>query len=201
MNFEELTATWAAQSTAKAHTPDIAALKQSVIPELKRRGRFLGYAVFTHVLGLVILPLLAVANYHYAPPRNPAWHWFYLAAWMLFLVTLLVAAIRGIQRHGARSWQCTRSLRDLTAASLISIEREMRSYRFAAWLAPVVIAFQLLDVLVKFPVSEFGWHPFGARAALIVGLQLLIGASFWRHYRINLKPALSRQKELRQQME
>lgn len=200
MNFEELESAWAAQQSAPTPVLDAAELKRAVVPELERRGRFLGYGLFIVIFSLVITPLLTVANYRYAPPPNPAWHWISFSLWMLLLVIWLLALLRAVRQHGALLQQSTRSLRDLAAVSLTHIEAEMREYRTALWLWPALVVFQLVGIYLEFPVPDHGWTPFGLRAVFIVGLPLGIGAVVWRHYQVNLKPAQARQQYLLQQL-
>lgn len=201
MNFEQLTATWAAQPLVTPAAPaTLAELQRTVIPELRRRSRFIGYEIFLNVTGLVILPLLAIANYRHAPPQYPAWHWGYFSLWMLLMIVWLVAALRSLRRHGGWLQRSTQSLREFTLASLASIESEMRSYRIALALLPAIVVLQLVNISLRFPVSELGWPSFASRAALIVGLPLVLGLVFWRHYRVNLTPDLARQRELLQQL-
>ena len=76
----------------------------------------------------------------------------------------------------------------------------MKDYLTAWWLPPVLVSFLLLTVYLNFPVTEYGWRPFTLRAGLILGLPLLMGLVFWRHYRVNLKPAQARQKEILRQL-
>lgn len=196
MNFEELESAWAAQPATPARPIDTTELKRSIIPEFKRRGRFLGYAIFETVLCLVILPLLTVANHRYAPSAHPVWHWSYFAAWMLVLGAYLIAAFQGVKRHGALVQQSTRSLREFVTASLAYTKIEMRVYRALLWLAPAMIAVQLLNFFIEFPITQLGWLPFAGRAAFAIGLPSVIGLVFWRHYRVNLKPDHARQTEL-----
>lgn len=200
MNFEELSSAWATQSPAVSSAIDTTRLKHSILPEVKRRGRFLAYAIFVNVLSLVILPLITIGNYRYAPPRHPGWYWFYFSAWMLLLAVFLTLLIRRAKRHGGILEQCTHSLREFTIASLASLEADMRECRLAVWGWPAMIAFQLTNLYVNFPFAEFGWQPFGLRAAFVMGLSAVLGFVFWRHYRVNLKPAYTRQKELLEQL-
>lgn len=192
MNFEELQSTWAAQAPVNVPAIDVAEVKRVILPEIKRRRRMLGYGLFMVVLSLVIVPLLTVANYRYAPPTLPAWYWFYHGSWMVILVAWLVAVVRSIERQGALRQQCTRSLRDLTMASLAGTEAEMNGYRSALMIVPLMIGFQLANLCLRLAADAADWQPFGLRAALVVGLPVAIGAVMWRHYHVNLKPARDR---------
>lgn len=194
MNFEELQSTWAAQPPVNVPAIDAAEVKRVILPEINRRRRMLGYELFVVVLSLVILPLLTVANYRYAPSALPGWYWFYHGSWMVVLVAWLVALVRAIERQGALRQQCTRSLRDLTMASLASTEAEMAGYRKALMVVPFMIGFQLINLYLMFAAGVPGWQPFGVRAAFVIGLPLAIGAVIWRHYCVNLKPARDRQQ-------
>jgi hypothetical protein len=194
MNFEELQSTWAAQPAVNISAINPIEVQRVILPEIKRRRRMLGYGLFMVVLSLVIVPLLTVANYRYAPPTLPGWYWFYHGSWMVVLVAWLVAIVRSIERQGALRQQCTRSLRDLTLASLAGTEAEMKGYRKALLVVPLMIGFQLVNLYLKFAAGVPDWQPFGLRAALVVGLPVAIGAVMWRHYRVNLIPARDRQE-------
>lgn len=199
MNFEQLQSAWATQPPVKLPAIDAAEVKRALLPEINRRRRMLGYDLFLVVLSLVVIPLLAVANYRYAPPADPLWYWFYHGSWMIFLAVSLIAVMRAIDRQGAWREQCTRSLRDLAAAALASTEAEMRSYRKALALVPLMVAFQLVNVYLRFASGETAWKAFTAPAAFVIGFPLLIGAVFWRHYRRHLVPACNRlQAQLRE---
>jgi hypothetical protein len=194
MNFEQLQSAWAAQPPVNAPAIDAAEIKRAILPEFNRRHRMLRYDLFVALVSLVVLPLLAVGNYRYAPPAHPVWYWFYHASWMVFLFGWVVAIVRSIERQGAWREQCTRSLRDLAAAAIASTEAEMASYRKALALVPLMIAFQLVDLYLRFASGDDGWNSFAPRAAFVIGFPLVIGAVFWRHYRVHLAPARARQR-------
>ena len=196
MNFEELESAWTAQPSAPVRAVDTAELKRAILPELKRRGRFFGYGIFVSVFFLVVYPLLTVANYRFAPPRDAVWHWLYFAAWMLLASGVLVFLIRRVQSHGSQLQRGTRSVKEFVAASLASLETEMRDCRAMFWTIPALVAFQLTNLYVRFPVAELGWRPFGLRAAGVAGFTALVSAIFWRHYQKNLKPDHARQTKL-----
>ncbi len=200
MKFEELEAMWAAQQFANPHAVDLAQLKRFIIPELKRRSRILGYEIFVLSFGLLVTPLLSFVNYLYAPPRNVTGHWVNMLLWEAVFLVLLLYAVRRVRRHLALHRCSTDTLRALTVVSLENIEAEMNDYLTAWWMSPVLIGLLLLTVYLNFPVTEYGWKPFALRAGLILGLPLLMSLVFWRHYRVNLKPAQARQKEILQQL-
>jgi len=200
MKFEELEAMWAAQQFANPYAVDLAQLKRFIIPELKRRSRILGYEIFVLSFGLLVTPLLSFVNYLYAPPRNVTGHWVNMLLWEAVFLVLLLYAVRRVRRHLALHRCSTDTLRALTVVSLENIEAEMNDYLTAWWMSPVLIGLLLLTVYLNFPVTEYGWKPFALRAGLILGLPLLMSLVFWRHYRVNLKPAQARQKEILQQL-
>jgi MFS family permease len=196
MKFEELESAWAAQSAGAAAPRDPTALKQTVIPEIKRRGRMLRYGIFMASFGLVFIPILTVANYRHARPANPAWHWVDAAFWLVVNCAALVLMIRELRRQRALLRQSTATVRALTLVALASLEGEMKDFRRGAWAAPGMIGFQLLSLHLKFPVSEHGWSPFALRAGAVLGFSLLLSAVFWRHYHVNLKRDRARQQEI-----
>ncbi|MEO7797589.1 MAG: hypothetical protein ABIY47_07675, partial [Opitutaceae bacterium] len=77
------------------------ALKQTLMPEIKRRGRMLRYGIFMAIFGLVFTPILTVANYRYARPANPAWHWMDAAFWIVVNFAVLVLMVRELRRQRA----------------------------------------------------------------------------------------------------
>lgn len=196
MTFEELENVWAAQSASPAAPGDLTALKQNLMPEIKRRGRMLRYGIFVAAFGLLVIPTLAVANYRYARPANPAWHWVDATFWMVVNFTLLVLMIRELRRQRALLRQSAESVRALIVLSLTSLEAEMKDFRRGLSVVPGLIAFQLLNLTMKFPVAEHGWSPFALRAGAILGFSLLMSAVFWRHYHVNLKRDRARQQEI-----
>ena len=175
-------------------------LQRSLAPEINRRRRFLGYAIFILILSLIVLPLVTIDSYRHARTAHVAWHWWYFAAWMVVQVAFLVAAIRSLEHHGAIRQQSTRSLRDLAEASLASVEAEMRECRLALWIIPPLVVFQLVDLYLKFDPAVAGWTPLLGRSAFVIGLPVVMGLAFWRHYRVNLTSARERQKALIQEL-
>lgn len=200
MNFEQLQSTWSAQPAVQLSSVEVGKLQRSLAPEISRRRRFLGYAIFILVLGLVALPLVTFDSYRHAHPKYPVWYWTYFAGWMFVQTGFLVAAIRAVERHGAIRQQSTRSLRDLALASLASVEAEMRDCRLALWIIPPLVMFQLVDLYLKFNPANMGWAPLLGRAAFILGLPLVMGLGFWRHYRVNLARARVQQLDLVKQL-
>jgi MFS family permease len=196
MKFEELENVWATQSAGTAARVDLSTLKQTLVPEIKRRGRMLRYGIFMAALGLVIIPVLTVANYRYARPANPAWHWVDAAFWMVVNVIMLVLLVRELRRQRALLRQSAETVRALLVVSLASVEAEMKDFRRGLWCVPAVIGFQLLSLSMKFPIAEHGWSPFALRAGAILGFSLLMAAVFWRHYHVNLKRDRAYQQEL-----
>ena len=196
MKFEELESVWSAQSDRTTVPDNLTALKQNLMPEIKRRGRMLRYGVFAATFGLLVIPTLTVANYRYARPANPAWHWVDAAFWMVVNFTMLVLMVRALRRRRALLRQSADTVRALTVLSLASLEAEMKEFRRGLSVVPGLIGFQLLNLYVKFPVAEHGWSPFALRAGAILGFSLLMSSVFWRHYHVNLKRNRARQQEI-----
>jgi MFS family permease len=196
MNFEELERAWAAQSARTSAPHDLTALKQTLTPEIKRRGRMLRYGIFMAAFGFVFIPVLSVANYRYARPANPAWHWMDAGFWMMMNLAALVLMIRELRRQRAFGRQSMETVRAVAVVALASVDGEMKDFRRAAWAVPGMIAFQLLSLYMKFPISEHGWSAFTLRAAAVLGFSLMLSAVFWRHYHVNLKRDRARQQDL-----
>jgi MFS family permease len=196
MKFEELENVWAAQSAKTTAPHDLTALKQKLMPEIKRRGRILRYGIFMALFGLVLIPLLTVVNYRYAKPANPAWHWMDVAFWMVFDFAALVLMIRELRRQRALLRQSTETVRTLTLVAMASLEGEMKDFRRGVWAVPGMIGFQLLSLYMKFPVAVNGWSPFALRAGAVLGFFVMLSSVFWRHYRVNLKRDHALQQEI-----
>lgn len=196
MKFEEFESAWAAQSASTSAPRDLTALKQTLMPEIKRRGRMLRYGIFMASLGLVVIPLLTVANYRYARPANPAWPWVDAVFWVAVNFAALVLLLRELRRQRALLRQSTETVRAMTLVALASLEAEMKDFRRGLWAVPGMIGFQLLSLYMKFPVTEHGWSPFAWRAEAVLGFSLLLSSVFWRHYRVNLRRDRARQQEI-----
>lgn len=196
MKFEELETLWAAQPAAPAATIDLASLKQNLMPELKRRGRMIRYGIFMSALGLVLFPLLTIANYRFTGPTYAAWHWVDLAFWTVVNSVILTGLLRKARRQRAMIRQSAESVRALTTVSLTSREAEMEDFRRGLWVVPALLAFQLVSLYMKFPVTEHGWSPFAARAGATLVFTVLMSSVFWRHYQVNLKPDHARQRDI-----
>ncbi|HTZ20553.1 MAG TPA: hypothetical protein VMC06_06700 [Opitutaceae bacterium] len=200
MNFEELENLWAGQQPANARPIDLDECRRALLPELKRRSRFLGYAAFSAGFALLVYPLLSVVNFLHARPHNVPLYGVNLTLHVVVMLALLIYVVRLIRRHRALVRQNAGSIRSIAELSLANIEAEIRDYRAAWWLLPLFLALPLLSVQANLPVAEFGWGPLLRRAGLVVGFLAVVGLVFWRHYRANLKPARARQKEILRQL-
>lgn len=199
MKFEEFETLWAAQQPAHVPTVDTAALKRNVIPELKRRSRMLGYEMACLIFGLLVYPVLSVANHNYWGARNVPLFWLNLPLQMALSVALLIYAVRRLQRHRARLKQGSASLQAFTAMSVANIKAEMQEYRVGLWLMPLLFSTSFLSGYVNNPVG-YGWSRVALQAGLMLGLLIPMGLVLWRHYRVNLMPTLVQQKEILKQL-
>ena len=199
MKFEEFEATWANHQPANLPAVSFVELKRTIIPELKRRSRFLGYEMFGVIFGLLIYPVLSVANYNYWGKHNVPWFWVTLPLHTAMSIASLVYVMRRLQRHRALLQQGTATLQAFAAVSVTSIEAEMQEYRVAFWLSPALLSLAFLSGYVGNPVG-YGWTRFALQAGLMLGLAVPMGLVFWRHYRVNLKPAYARQQEILRQL-
>lgn len=200
MNFEEIESLWARQPAAPVAPSHLAALRRVVRPELRRRGRLLGYGVFVASFGLVVGPLLAIVNYRHAPPSHAIWPWINLVIATAVLGIWLVSLVRQLRRQRRLVQQRAETVRALATISLISLESEARDFRRILWQWPALLALQLITLYLNFPVTQFGWAPFAGRASFALGLPLLMSLVAWRHCRVNLHPQLERQQEILRQL-
>jgi hypothetical protein len=200
MNYEELESAWGAQRPANPPSVNVAQLKRNASAGLARRSRFFGYGIFLTLFFLIVSPLLTVANYRYAPPPNPVWYWTSFSFWMVFMVAMLVAAIRGLARHSVLRAQSADTVRALTVVSLANVEVDMRDYRRLCWLLPAIVALQIVGLYVNFSPAEHGWGPFLRRSGFTFALPLLMSLVIWRDYRVNLKPARKRLAKLLEEL-
>lgn len=196
MNFEALESLWGTQQPAVARPADLAALKQRLAPELRRRSRFLGYELFCLVFGLVATPLLAVVNYLHAPPAYPTIYWLRLALFVTAVLAYLVVAVRRLRRHRALVAAGTETLASFAAQSLAAIESEMRDYRLGLRGLPLWVALLLLSIFVNQPPAVVGWTPLLLRAGFALAFLAAVGAVCWRHYYKELLPEHARRKQV-----
>lgn len=196
MNFEALESLWDAQRPAPTRPADLAALKQRLAPELRRRRRFLGYEIFCLGFGLVFTPLLAVVNCLHAPPILPVIYWLRVVLFAAVVLALLIGAVRRLRRHRALVAAGTETLAAFAAQSLAAVESEMHDYRLGLRVLPVVLGLLLLSIFVNQPPAVVGWTPLLLRAAAVLAFLLVAGAVCWRHYDKNLKPEHARRKQM-----
>jgi hypothetical protein len=201
MNFEEIQSLWTGQVSVPAHTPQLLERQRTLVSEFKRRSRMLGYETFCVVLGLVLTPLLSVANYRYQPGVGTPLYWLNLALHMLVLVAGVVLVVRRQRRHRALGRVRIATLREQTEVSLANLEAERRDYRWFPWTLGLWGALGLLSIVVNTPFHGGSWQAVLLRVGMLVGFLGAIGAVFWRHYRKNLLPACERHREILRQME
>lgn len=201
MNFDDLEKAWATQQPPRANDTEIKALQSTLRPELRRRTRFNAYAVFVTGLFAVVTPLLAVANRHYENPIHHVWYGIHAAVWTLLWLILLGYAWKRLQRHRALARQPVGDLHSMTRVSLSSLEAEIHDCRVGAMQVLALLPVQLITLYVRFSPTEFGFYPFALRAGIALGVALALALPLWRHYRVNLLPALQRQRELLREFE
>lgn len=201
MNFEELEKLWTNQPAPAIASIDVAALKRSVQPELRRRSRMLAYELGTNLLGVVLLPVLAIANYRYDPVSyGSLWSWAQIVGQMLVVLLWVTFSLRRLMRHRALRQRSADSVRTVTELSVANLEAEMSDCRFwqrpLFWLALGGVIAALIGAGVR-----HGWEktalPAGLGAFALLGVVCLI---VWRHYRVNLLPAYRQQREILRQL-
>ncbi|HEX2860660.1 MAG TPA: hypothetical protein VHN79_03430 [Lacunisphaera sp.] len=200
MKFEELESLWTSQASVIPVAVDLAEVKRRLAPEMRRRGRMLGYELAMALLGLLALPALTVANALHDPARyGTAAQWLHASCQFAVIALLLVQIVQRVRRHRALRRQPVGSLREMTVVSLASLEAEMRDYR---WRQPILgLLLASIMVAVVFAGLRHGWEA-GLTAGLSSGALLaVVVAGFWYHYRVNLRPAWVRQKEMLRALE
>jgi MFS family permease len=201
MNTEDFDTLWNAQRpAADTRRPEPAELARQIEPELRRRSRFLGYELFSLTLGLVLTPVLAVANARHLPPHNPLVYWLHVGLFVAAALFFLANAIRRLRRHRELTQTRADALTTAATRSLAAIEGEMRDYRLALQSLPVWLGLVLLSVYANQPVAQLGWAPLLVRMGAVLAFVAVIGAVCWRHYRKNLAPEHSRRKWLVEQL-
>lgn len=199
MNYADMENLWAGQAPAMPSETEIAAAKRRVESELRRRSRMLAYEVGMNAFGLIVLPLLAVANYRHDPSRYAGpWQLAHVAFQLLVVATWVVYSTRRLLRHRALSRRAAASIRALTELSVASLEAEMKDLRF--WQQPVLwLTAASLVAALGSAVFHHGWRTMALPGALTLGLVTGMALVFRRHYRVNLRPAYERQRELLRQ--
>ncbi|HWA25575.1 MAG TPA: hypothetical protein VG734_07940 [Lacunisphaera sp.] len=200
MKIEALETLWHEQHPAGAFRPDPAELSRRLEPEFRRRGRFFVYEFFCLGLGLVVTPLLALVNYRYQPPLVPLLYWLHLTLFFVVASGLLASAIRRLRRHRALALGRTDTLAAAAAKAFASVETEMGDYRLVGRVAVLWCGVTLLSIYVNNPVSVYGWERFLRPVAVFLGLIAALGAIFWRHYAVNLRPEYARRKRLLEEL-
>jgi hypothetical protein len=200
MNFNEIETLWDTQQPAAPRPTDLAALKQRLAPELRRRSRLFGYELFCLSLGLVLTPLLAFVNYLHAAPHVPVLYWLRVALFVTVMLAWLVLAVRRLRRHRALAAAGADTLATFAAQSLAAVESEMHDFRLGLRMLPIALGLTLLSIFVNQPPAVVGWTPLLLRAASVLGLLLITGAVLWRHYRKNLVPEQARRKQMLEQL-
>jgi hypothetical protein len=202
MSFEELENLWSRQPPTGLALADPATLQRVIRPELRRRSRMLSYQLGMSVFVLVVLPLLTILNARYNPARygSPA-QWSYAACQLAVTIFWVVYSVRRLQRHRALQRRSTDTVQAVTALSVASLEDEMRDYG-NIWRKPVCwIALASLTAALVNGGIRHGWKELAVPGALMTfGLITILSLVFWRHYCVNLRPALTRQREILRQL-
>jgi hypothetical protein len=81
---------------------------------------------------------------------------------------------------------------DVGITSVANLEAELQDFRVSRWRHGI----SLLAIHVNQPTMKFGWQPFAIRAAMVLGLMLLLVSVAARHCRKNLQPELLRRKNM-----
>jgi hypothetical protein len=199
VKIEELENLWAGQQLSLTPVPDLAEGRRKMLPELQRRGRFLGYSQFTLGFFLVVYPLLSVANFRHLAPPHPVLFWASVAAHLAFFATLFFWTIRQGKRYRVLARQSAGTIREVAELSLRNAEAEMREYQQNSWLLPAMFLLTLFGLAVNRPL---GMGPEWLVLRLVGTLAFYaFGAGLFAfHYQANLKPAHARWSDIVRQL-
>lgn len=202
MKFEDMESAWAAQTLPRPAAVDPAALKRVVLPELHRRRRLLVYGLAVNTLAVVLLPVLAVANFRYDPVRYGTW-WSLLHVASEFCVVLLWFAYtwRRWVAHRQLLRQGAKSVRASVTASLAAVETEIRDLAISSWPMFWLAAVSVIAAIAN-GTLKYGWSRFGLQASLgTAALLVIVASGLWQHYRRHLLPTREKLRGLLAQME
>ncbi len=200
MNFEELETLWGSQQPQDTRHTNLAALKQRLQPELKRRSRFFAYEFFVLGFALVVTPVLAVVNFRSARPDNVTLYWLHWTLVIAVVLGFLVAAVRRLRRHRALTRADTGTLAAVAAQSLANTEAEIRDNRTARWALVLWIGLAVFSVSLNQPVAKVGWTPLAGRALGLLLVGSLINWLLARHCRTRLEPERARRQQVLEQL-
>jgi hypothetical protein len=200
MKFEEIESLWTAQASVLPAVVDLADIKRRLAPEMRRRSRMLGYELVTSALLVLLLPVLAVANYRYDPVRYGApWQWVHMTCQIAVAGLLLAHTLQRLSRHRALQRQSMNTLRGMTEVSVANLEAEMRDHR---WRQPVfALGLASATTAVVAAGLQQGWTTGLFAGVGSAALAAVMALAFWRHYRVNLYPAWVRQRQLLRELE
>lgn len=194
MKFEELEAAWSAQPAA-APIVDFAALQRTTWPELRRRTRFLRYAVGGVVFGLIAYPLLSVTNYLHYRPASALLFWGNVAVHVALWSTVLVYTLRRLRRHRALLRESTSSVQTFAAASLEATAAEMHENRRGLWFVPLVFGLAWSSTYASHQAG-YTVRTFAVQTAIVAAILLPVLAAIWRHHWRTLAPRKERLESL-----
>lgn len=200
MNFENAQSLWSGQPVPDLSTPGLVERQHALVRELKRRQRFLGYGIFGITFGLIAFPSLTLLNYLSAPRLGTPLFWTGVALHLFVLLTFATSAVRRLRRHGELRRASTGTLRQQAEVALAHYDLECREYRAAPWVFALWTVLSLISIYNNSPFHGGSWEAIGVRVAMVAGLQVVVGAVLWRHYRVNLLPARDRQSEILRQL-
>jgi hypothetical protein len=186
MQFEDLENAWSAQGTA-APVVDFAALQRATWPELRRRTRFLRYALGGALFALLVYPLLSLGNYLYYRPADALLFWGNVTLHVSVWIGVLVYTLRRLRRHRTLLRESATSVRAFAAASLEATAAEMRENRLALVLLPFAFGLAWLSSYANHPAG-YTFKTFTTQTLVIAAILLLILPAVWRHYRRYLSP-------------
>lgn len=196
MNFDEIQSLWAGQEPVDSRTRVLAENQRPLVNAFKRRQRFLAYEVFGLIFGLIFTPLLSVVNFLYRPSAGTPLYWTSAILHLVVLVVCTVLAFRRMKRQSTLARVRVENLRQQAEASLASLEAERRDYRWLPWVLVLWAGLAILSVAGNTAFHGGSFNAVALRVGMIVGFLSMVGAVFWRHYRVNILPDYARQQEI-----
>lgn len=186
MKLEDIENAWSSQSASVALL-DFATLQRATLPELRRRTRFLRYALGAALFAVVAYPLLSLANYLYYKPANALLFWGNVAVHLGFWLVLLVFTLRRLRGHHALLRQSAISVRAYATASLEATVAEMRENREAFALVPALLALAVWSRYANHP-ADYTMRTLAFQLLSMAAILLPVLLAVWRHHRRHLAP-------------
>jgi len=187
--FENLESLWREQAIDVPGAAKQARATQVAIDrDVNRRGRILNWGVGCLVFGIIVTPLLAVLGYVHAGRPMTLMGLLHHAILLALQVGMLIGLLRRIRAHRKLLQKSAANVQENARVALEVIEEEMRDYRTAARIFPVLVLLDFASVANNFALGYFDEAGLGLRLLLVLAFSLMVGAVALRHYRYVLQP-------------